>query len=316
MNGSIGRVEAAEFLRDRYGRRARGVSPAGRGEWSVAYAFRCDKAEYVVRFGGEREDFEKDRLAGAYASRELPIPRVVEVGETLGGFYAVSERAFGAHLETLDEPAMRAVLPSLFSALDAARRADVSHTVGYGLWDAAGAAPHPTWQGALLAVGDDSPTGRTHGWRERLASSPLGCGPFDEALDCLHGLVGDCPGERHLTHNDLLNRNVFVADGRIAAVIDWGCAMYADFVYELAQLTFWAPWFPGLRGIDLAGEAERHYETVGLHVPGFRERLRAYEIHIGLVGAAYNAFRGRWDELEATTRRMRTAVEAQAGAPT
>ena len=52
--------------------------------------------------------------------------------------------------------------------------------------------------------------------------------------------------ERHLIHSDLLNYNVLVADGRISAVIDWGCAMYGDFLYDLAWFEFWAPWYAGL----------------------------------------------------------------------
>jgi hygromycin-B 4-O-kinase len=291
-------------------RGAQNVERAGRGDWSVAYGFRLDGAELVARFGPEREDFEKDRLAARHASPALPIPRLVEIGETNDGAYAISERAHGVHLETLDEDSMRALLPGLFAALDALRLADVSGTAGYGGWDGTGDAPHGTWQEALLVVGEDEPGGRVHPWREPLASSRLGAGPFDEALACLRELGPRLPGHRHLTHNDLLNRNVLVAGGRIAAVLDWACSMYGDFLYELAGLTFWRPWF-AWGAIDLAAEAERHYEAIGLDVPGFAERLRAYEIRVGLDGWAYNAFRGRWDEVERIARRTLAAVEGQ-----
>ncbi|MEN3342836.1 MAG: hygromycin-B 4-O-kinase [Actinomycetota bacterium] len=307
-------VEA--FLRERCSGPVRDVAPVGRGDWSVAYAFRSDGADHVARFGAWLEDFEKDRVAAAYASAELPVPQVLEVGEALGGYYAISERAYGTFLEALDERRMRAILPAFFAALDAARRTDLSGTTGYGQWDATGAAPHASWQEALLAVGEDEPSSRTHGWRERLASSPLGDGPLEEALACLRELAPGCPDERHLTHNDLLNRNVLVADGRLQAVFDWGNSTHGDFVYELAQFTFWAPWHPAWRGVDLADEAQRHYERIGLDVPGFEQRLRAYEIRIALDGCTYNAFRERWDELEATTRRLRPAVERQPVEPT
>jgi hygromycin-B 4-O-kinase len=296
------------FLDARYEGHAEGVEQAGRGEWSIAYGFRLDQTDYVIRFGNEREDFEKDRRASAYASAALPIPRVVEIGDAFGGSYAISTRAFGEHLDALGEAAMRAALPSLLAALDAARFVDLSGTSGFGGWGGSGDAPYFSWAEALLAANQDRP--RVGGWRERMAASRLGCAAFDEAYACLTELVAACPNERHLIHGDLLNRNTFVQADRISALIDWGCAMYGDFVYEVAHLTFAPLWFPAWREIDFAGESRRHYEAIGLDVPRFDERLRCYEIHIGLEACAYNAFRGRWDEVEALMRRTLQVARA------
>lgn len=44
------------------------------------------------------------------------------------------------------------------------------------------------------------------------------------------------PAERRLLHADLTRDHVFVADGRLVGVIDWGDAMVADRYYELAAL--------------------------------------------------------------------------------
>ncbi len=116
--------------------------------------------------------------------------------------------------------------------------------------------------------------------------------------------------ERHLIHSDLLNYNVLVADGRISAVIDWGCAMYGDFLYDLAWFEFWAPWYAAWRGIDFRREAARHYASIGLDVPRFEERLTGCQIHIGLAAQAYNAFKERWDALEETARRTLEVANA------
>ena len=147
------------------------------------------------------------------------------------------------------------------------------------------------------------PGERTHGWRERLVASPTGPDPFDEALARLDALIPDDAQERHLIHSDLLNYNVLVEDDRISAVIDWGCAMYGDFLYDLAWFEFWSPWYAAWRGIDFRSEAARHYASIGLTVPRFEERLTCCQIHIGLAAQAYNAFKERWDALEETARR-------------
>jgi hygromycin-B 4-O-kinase len=303
-------ADAEAFLVARFGRGVSEVSPVGEGAWSRAYAFRSDGAEYIVRFSALDEDFHKDRIAADYSSRDLPIPAVVEIGEARGGFFAISERASGGFLDDLDKDQMRAMLPAIFAALDAARRVDLSETTGYGGWGADGNAPHHSWRAALLTIGKYEPGERTQGWQERLVASPTGSRPFDEALARLDALIPDVAEERHLIHSDLLNYNVLVADARISAVIDWGCAMYGDFLYDLAWFEFWSPWYPAWRGIDFRSEAIRHYSSIGLSVPRFEERLTCCLIHIGLAAQAYNAFKERWDALEETARRTLEVARA------
>jgi hygromycin-B 4-O-kinase len=301
---SVTAAHVAAFLSDRFGPAVSHVARVGRlGEWSRAFSFRWTGGDAIIRFSAYDEDFCKDQRAAGYASPDLPIPPVLEIGTAFGGFYAISERAFGGFLDSLSEPELRRMLPSLFAALDAARGTDLSATTGYGLWGSDGNAPHQSWRAVLLDAADDRSAVRTHGWRERLTASPTGIGPFAEAFRRLESLVQFCPEERRLAHSDLLNFNVLVSGDRIRAVIDWGSSIYGDFLYDIAWFAFWSPWYPAWRGIDFAAEAARHYARIGLDVPHFAERLRCCQIHIGLGGQAYNAFRGRWPELDAVARR-------------
>jgi len=292
------------FLRGRFGDDVTSVAELPQqGVWSNVYEFHRGRDHYIARFSAHSEDFQKDRIAARHSSPDLPIPPIVEIGEAFGGSFAISERATGEFLDSLDGQRMRRVLPSLFAALDAMRVADISSATGYGVWRGDGTAPHATWREALLDVARDRPSRTSSSWRSALESSPTGTGPFDEAFGRMRQLVDRCPEQRYLVHSDLPHHNVFVQDDRLTAVIDWGSSLYGDFLYEVAWLSFWWPWYPAWADIDIAREAAYHYESIGLAVPAYAERIRCYEIEIGLSGQAWYAPRGEWANLETAARR-------------
>src|SRR5260370_5281901 len=280
------------------------VQPIAHGEWSRAFYFRSPDGNFVVRFSALDEDYLKDQRAMRFASAALPIPRLVEIGQAVQGYYAISECMYGEFLEDSDKQTMQRLLPSLFDVLDACRAADLSTTSGFGLWHADGNAPHGTWRQALLSVSDDVPTNRTHGWRARLYQSEVGQRAFDAGYQQLEHLVDACPNERYLLHSDLLYFNILVRDNRINAVLDWGSSMYGDFLWDLAWLTFWQPWYQSWSAVDLRSAARGRYASIGLAVPNFGERMRCYELAIGLDGLAYQSFAGHWENLAWTSRRI------------
>jgi len=299
--------QVAAFLRSRkWHVHDSSIVAIAHGEWSRAFSFAVEGgAEYVVRFGAVADDFRKDQIAARYATAGLPIPRVVELGEGFdGGFYAVSERARGLFLDALDAEQLVAALPSLWAAIDAMRMAPVGGS-GFGLWDGTGRAEHATWRDALLAVGTDSPESRIAGWRARLEQSTTGAEPFDIAFRRLEEVAADVPNVRHLVHADLLNYNVLVEGQQVAAVLDWGAAMYGDWVFDVAWFEFWQPWYPAWSGIEFAAEAVRYFASLGVELEDLRDRLRCYELAIGLDNQAYCAFKGeaRWAQLEQVARR-------------
>lgn len=290
--------QAAAFLRHRYDGRAEDFEVLGGGDWSRAFGFWVDGRALVARFGQHRDDYLRDSEAMAFSSPDLPVPRVLEIGDGLGGVYAISERHFGDFLETLDEAAWRRVLPAVLRALDVLRDLPAPRGVG--------------WRDQLLDGLVDHPGGRVSGWRATLARSEELDSLYRRGEQAVASLLGACPEDPHVLHQDLLNRNVLVAkdSSRLEAVFDWGCQTEGDFLYEVAWFTFWAPWHPGLAAIDLRREVLRHYEKIDLAVPDFEERLRCYEVHIGLIHLAYCAFVRRRDELDQVAARTREILES------
>lgn len=294
---------ARVFLAQRFDDAAR-IALMRPDEWSAAYSVRTADADLVVRFSAYDEDFEKDAYAARWASPALPIPPIIEFGPAPEGFYAVAPRGSGGHIDGVGATRLRRLLPSFFGMLDAMRAADLSATSGYGGWRADGRTQNVSWREHLLGVASGPATRGSRPWRELLAASPSWITTFEEGYARLRELVPFCPEDRHLIHDDLMNRNVLVAGDRITAVLDWGSSKYGDFVFDLAKPVFYAPWYPQWREIDFAAEARAHYATIGLTLPRFDERLRCYLLFEGIGGMAYSAFRERWTEVDRKAARV------------
>lgn len=299
----VAREDARQFVAVRYGAVA-DVEPLRQGLWSSAYGFQRGGDDLVIRFSGLNDDFEKDAFVSRRAPPELPVPRIVEIGEALGGWYAVSRRLAGRHLDALNADEVRGALPSLLGVLDGVREIDLAGTSGYGSWVDDGRGAKPSWRTETLEV-DRSASG----WRERGAAAALAAEAFDSGLARLHELVVHCPEERHLVHSDLLHWNVLVEDERVTGLLDWGSSLIGDFVHDIAWLTFWSPWYPQWRGIEFARAARDHYSRIGLGVEEFDERLRCYELRIGLGNLDWYLSRRDDVNLERVARRIHALAQ-------
>lgn len=290
-------AEQARALLAANGHDTTDLVPLTGGLWSATFAFTEARRGYIVRFHERRDDLEKDRFAMRWSSSRLRIPRMVEIGDTPAGPCGISERAEGAPIDDLDEGGMRTLLPALFATLDAIRDASVAGTRGYGLWHGDGNAPNRTWRDTLI---DEEAIART---RAPLVGTSVGTAAFDAGVARMRDLVDACPEERHVVHNDLLYRNVLNGPHGIV-MLDWGASIYGDFLYDMALLTMWWPWYSSRwGGIDVRAAIERHYADIGLGTPAFRERMRCYELDIGVSHIAFQASRDDWDAATWTARR-------------
>ena len=313
MSGeAAGRVtleQAERFLFERFGGGVRDVAGIVHGEWSSTFSFEVRGKARVIRFGTHPDDYERDRFAARLSTPALPVPRILEIGSGPGRYYAVSERAFGVYLDDLDGPAFAAVLPRLFEALDA-MRAVVLPTRGFGEIDGRGRAILPDWRSHLLAV--EEPTDRLPGWRERVEADTEARTIFREAFSQLQS-VATRDVEPNLVHADLLNFNVLVDGVRPSAILDWGCAIAGDFLYDLAWLIFCQFWYPAWDGVDILAAATDHFSRTGVDVTDMKIRLQACLLHIGLGSLRYTAFAERPDGVRDACGRLREVMDGLVG---
>ena len=150
QQNSLETSQVETFLLKHLGQEVSKVLPIDQGEWSQAFSFQHAAKDYVIRFGQFGEDFRKDQLASTFATTNLVIPKITEIGQAFDRYFAISARAFGDMLEGLNEAKMVAIVPAVFSMLDAIRETDISSTTGYGNWNIRTVAPYQNWQSFLL----------------------------------------------------------------------------------------------------------------------------------------------------------------------
>lgn len=293
-----------DFLSNHFKDNVANVSEVGTGEWSFAYFFHRADKNYVIRFSDYVDDFKKDQFAHYFSSTELPIPKILEIGQALGGSFAISKKVVGKPIDGCTTDEMRQIVPRVIDMLEELRAVDTSNTSGYGGWDENSNGTMKSWHKSLLNVTNDDPKNRGHGWKAKLASSETGSVVFDKVYIELSKLITYCPEIRHVIHSDLLHFNVLVDHDQITAVIDWGCAKYGDFLYDVAWFTFWSFWYPSMNGIDFKKEVIHHYQQIGLEVPNFEERIKCYELHIGLDSIVYSAYKENWEFIKAVENQL------------
>jgi hygromycin-B 4-O-kinase len=296
------------FLSDQLHAEITHIEPVRQGEWSRTFFFSSNGLRKVVRFSAFEEDYQKDCFAARFSSTNLPIPPIEAIGKAFGLFFAISPHVVGKMIDQLSAGEMRDLLPALMELFFALREVDGSQTRGYGGLGADGNGTAQSWRVYLPQMPTDEPGSRLYGWKNNLAQNQEADELFRMGRERLLDLVPLCPEARHLIHNDLLHFNLLTQGQRIVGVIDWGCAMWGDFLYDLAMFTAWQFYYPAMEGIDFAHEAQQFFARKAVALPDFKERLRCYQLHLLLDSMVYNAWKNDPVNMAITMRRLQAIL--------
>ncbi len=285
------------FLQKKFDAEISDISHVDKGEWSDTHFFKAGNQDLVIRISDLQENFMMDKFAYEKYSSSVPIPRILEVGEFEGKYFAISERAFGKFIDNLNKKEMRLILPGLFELFHKMRQLDTSNSSGYGSWDSQGNGKFKSWKDFLLDVIEDTPNKPTSGWKQNLSESKFKLFDLMKIYNKLKKYINYCPETRYVIHSDLIHYNLLVSNSadEITSVLDWGCAKYGDFLYDVAWFDFWKFWYKSMRNIDYSKITRTHLEQQGLPTTNIDKRILCYKIHIALDSFVYASFKKRWD---------------------
>ena len=275
------------------------LTPIQGGEWSAAYRFNYNGQDYIIRLSHTQDNFCRDKVASQWSSPDLPIPPIIRVDHCHGQYYAISPYFPGVALESLPPAKLEQTIPSLLSMLSALQSVDLSNTVGFGTLTSEGNGAFQSWSDALLDVSNDRPDSLTYGWKAALAEFPQWQYKFERFYEELTNQIRYCPEHRTLIHSDLLYQNLLVNNCKISGVLDWGCAMVGDPLYDYAMFAFFEPWFPSFSQAGLVQKVEQMCILKSKdNCENFRQRVVACQIHVTLGNIAYCAFSKRHKDLQ------------------
>lgn len=258
-------------LRDRIGQ-VEDVCPIGEGEESQAVRFRHKNEDFVLRINPNRLGFDKDQFAQAtFGSPALPIPEVIDIWPIASGETCCVTRLLeGRTLQDLESGELYKLLAPTAATLNAIAVVDVAGTTGYGPFDAKGRGGHTTWRDYLVK------TWLPNAHEAIMIQKEVNQDRIDRVIGELEALANSCPEERGLVHGDFGSNNVLAVDDKITGVIDWSEAMYGDPLYDIANVLFWRSW---LNCMEIQA---RYFDQVNPDDAGVRQRLRCYQLRIGL----------------------------------
>ncbi|PIV90694.1 hypothetical protein COW46_00935 [Candidatus Gracilibacteria bacterium CG17_big_fil_post_rev_8_21_14_2_50_48_13] len=246
---------------------------------------------YVLRLNAEYGfDYEKDEFVAKTFSSHLPLGQVRDRGIYKGVHFCLSHFIEG----TADENMTAEVLPAFLDMLvSIASQTLPKNTTGFGTLDAQGNGQYASWRDVLTSP---------YQWRdvdtwEMLYQTTFLDRCFGERIrNKLAECTGDTQNYRFLQHGDFFLENLLFQGGRVEGVLDWGNALYGDFLYDLVHSAERYPDFPLVdMGIDV-------YRAKGFDLTALDERIFALKLYSLLHKASFFAEvgnRARYDEVVA-----------------
>lgn len=283
------------FLQENFDQNISDVNFVVGGEMSQAFSFYAENIDFIIRVFRQDYAFKKDRYAYEhFKNADIPIPKIISIGEfDQSLFYAISEKSVGTSLQNTDRETLIRLIPDFIKIHDAMRTTQIKET-GYGWWDENGDAKYKSWKESLLAkkdhVEDDLRKTKTDPSHERQT--------IEDVYREMVGYLKFVPEIRHLIHADLGWSNVVYDGKRITGVFDFANSMYGDFLYDVAWLDFWDP------EIGYTEEFKRHFIEIKVDISNFNERIKCYQLHMGLGILGFFLFSEQKDKYESAKSKL------------
>ncbi|UNK19148.1 aminoglycoside phosphotransferase family protein [Paenibacillus sp. N3/727] len=279
------------------------LSPIEMGELSRVFSFECNGLPYVAHFKETKESLEKARyMYQTYGSR-LPIPKVVEVGEIDGVFFAISDKAHGKPISAFPPSQQEIILQDVAKHLVALGQLSIDRSQGYGWISPEGSTSSTSWVETIETFFKIDPNDFYQDWTRLYDESFLERPLFEEGYSAMMELLQYAPDSPLLVHGDFHLGNM-LSDGRkVTGIVDWEMAMHGDFMFDVAGLHFWSS------TLDFPQKVRDVCNANKVDIPHFEERLRCYMLVKAIDGLRFYAKQDSRPSYDYMKERLKTLLK-------
>ncbi|MGM1047147.1 MAG: aminoglycoside phosphotransferase family protein [Bacillota bacterium] len=279
------------------------LSPIEMGELSRVFSFECNGLPYVAHFKETKESLEKARyMYQTYGSR-LPIPKVVEVGELDGVFFAISDKVHGKPISAFPPSQQEIILKDVANHLVALGQLNIDRSQGYGWISPEGSTSSASWVETIETFFKIDPNGFYQDWTRLYDESFLERPLFEEGYSAMMELLQYAPGSPLLVHGDFHLGNMLSDGSKVTGIVDWEMAMHGDFMFDVAGLHFWSS------TLDFPQKVRDVCSANKVDIPHFEERLRCYMLVKAIDGLRFYAKQDSRPSYDYMKERLKTLLK-------
>jgi len=286
--------DASKFLVEHYSSQITGLEELTGGKHSKAFSYERTGQGLIVRFNVEDGGFFKDKYAFEHFGKNIPIPKVIEIGTYKDLTYCITEKISGETARYQYNKNNFSSLPLLYGAVEEISKISSDGT-GYGYLDLNGNAPYQSSSEYVRRVyGSNDIFDWNEIWKIPFVDKDF----TDYVAEKLGHFAQFTTTQRELLHGDFGADNVFVKDNKVSGIIDWEKMRCGDHFLDVGRVLLFCPDRHATTAVAI--EFYKNKKT-----DNWKERAAMGVYHVVLTNYAYAALGGNEASCRSSVTRLR-----------
>ncbi len=233
----ISMIEALSFLSKYYSSEVSNLKELAGGKHSKAFSYEYAGQGLIVRFNTEDRGFLKDKYAFEHFGKNIPIPKVIEIGTHKDLSYCITEKIPGETARDQYNKNDFSSLPLLLGAVEEIGKIKINGT-GYGYLDLNSNAPYKSSSEYMYSVYHSNDLFDWH----KIFQIPFVDKNFtDHVAERMEHFAQFATDQRELLHGDFGADNVFIKNNAVSGIIDWEKMRSGDHFLDVGRILLFCP---------------------------------------------------------------------------
>ncbi len=229
--------EAQDYLRFKYSAEFKDITPLEGGVTTQAYKFRLNDKTLILKVNEaiDRIDtFRKEKFLTEIEGISFFAPKIFSIEKKFKKLFIISEAVKGEPLESFLKKCTKNSRELLIGQLGEVFTLFKKTRVKNNLFER-----KENWSSYILTrIKKD----HRHHWNDIVTKTFFKPEFYEQIKNRIIAMKRVLPEDANdLVHGDFHMGHIYVKNGKISGIIDWGNAMTGDSLYDVATFMFWSP---------------------------------------------------------------------------